>query len=63
MAQAERDEYESKNLGRYRKIYPVADEVKIEKYSQFLKYADKTYFSENNVIRSQIELGEQKEKN
>lgn len=33
MAQAERDEYESKNLGRYRKIYPVADEVKMEKYS------------------------------
>lgn len=32
----------------------------MEKYSEFLKYADKIYFSENNVIRSQIELEREK---
>lgn len=32
----------------------------MEKYAEFLKYSEKIYFSENNVIRTQIELEREK---
>ena len=36
----------------------------MDKYSEFLKYSQKIYFSENNVIRAQIQLEREKhEKN
>lgn len=50
--------YEASNLGNYTKIYPVDDENKMKKYSELLKIADKLYFSDGNVIRSQIEEAE-----
>lgn len=41
-------------MGRYRKIYPVTSEDKMKKYEEYLRYAEKTYFSENNFIRAEI---------
>lgn len=53
-AQVKRDEYENNHLGRYKKIYPLLDPIKMEEYEQYIIHADKIYFSENNIIRSQI---------
>ena len=41
-------------MGRYRKIFPIESEEKMEEYEEYLRYAEKVYFSENNFIRSQI---------
>lgn len=57
-----RDEYEQQNMGRYRKIYPVTSEDKMKKYEEYLRYAEKTYFSENNFIRAEIQAEKEKEK-
>lgn len=34
----------------------------MKSYEDYLKYAEKVYFSENNFIRSQIEAEKEKEK-
>ena len=61
-AQEMRDEYENSHLGRYTKIYPVADPSRMARYEEYFKQAEKIYFSENNVIRAQIEAERQKDK-
>ena len=58
-AQLERDRYENEHLGRYTKIYPVDDPTRMKEYQQYFKAADKTYFSENNFIRMEIEKAQQ----
>lgn len=34
----------------------------MEQYEEYARHAEKIYFSENNIIRTQIELEKQKEK-
>ena len=54
-AQMKRDEYENAHLGKYHKVFPIEDEEKMATYEKLIEHADKSYFSDNNVLRAQIE--------
>ena len=44
MQEAQREEYESKNLGNFKKIYPVCEEES-EKYNDFLEFSKQSFES------------------
>ena len=39
----ERNKYEDKNLGGFNKVYPVEDEERMQKYQEYLAFADEVY--------------------
>jgi tubulin polyglutamylase TTLL6/13 len=39
-AQSEREKYEAKNIGGFKKIYPIDDPQKMSKYQELLAYAE-----------------------